>query len=261
MIEQVNSSVPLPSVPSFAVRLPGIVQLVVAKSLSVRLMPVNATSPVFRTVKRKRGFVPLARFGPVGAFASNHVSPPSTLTAFSREIAGFGRGVFVGVYVDVAGGGGDVGVRVAVGSGPAVLVRVFVAKTVLVLVLVEVFVRVAVLVRVGVRVGVAVFVLVDVNVCVGVAVVVIVLVREAVAVDEGVRVNVDKDVLVGLNVTVTEPVGVTVPVTVLVPITPTGITVAVPEGIAWGVRIESFQAGGVRISSLMGSTMTSCCFT
>lgn len=85
------------------------------------------------------------------------------------------------------------------------------------------------------------------NVHVGVAV----LVREAVVVFMGVLVEVKMGVTVGEMVDVVivlEAVVRTVGVFVSVPKTPMGMTVAAPVLIGWRVKIESLQAGGVRIS-------------
>jgi hypothetical protein len=91
-----------------------------------------------------------------------------------------------------------------------------------------------------------------------------VFVRDAVVVLVGVLVEVKTLVTVGDMVgVVTVPEGVveTVGVLVSVPNTPMGMTVAAPVFIGWRVKIESLQAGGVRISWLMGSTTTRRCFT
>jgi hypothetical protein len=91
-----------------------------------------------------------------------------------------------------------------------------------------------------------------------------VFVRDAVVVLVGVLVEVKTLVTVGDMVdvvTVPEGVAETVGVLVSVPNTPMGMTVAAPVFIGWRVKIESLQAGGVRISWLMGSTTTRRCFT
>jgi len=108
-------------------------------------------------------------------------------------------------------------------------------------------VGVLVFVSVGVRVGV------DVAVEVRVAVEVTELVREEVNVNVGEPVG-DTEV-VDDGDAVIEEVGVSVPKT------PMGMTVAAPVFMGWRVNIESLQAGGVRISWLMGSTTTKRCFT
>jgi hypothetical protein len=71
----------------------------------------------------------------------------------------------------------------------------------------------------------------------------------------GVMVGVTGMVAEGVCETVTVDSGVSVAKT------PIGTTVAVRPRSAKGVKIESFQAGGVRISWLMGSTTARRCFT
>lgn len=115
-----------------------------------------------------------------------------------------------------------------------------------------------------VRVNVAVLVEVKVRVGEAVNVRVAVLVREAVVVFVGVLVEVNTLVTVGVMVDVakvTEGVIEIVGVLISVPKTPMGMTVGAPVFIGWRVKIESLQAGGVRISWLMGSTTTRCCLT
>jgi len=91
-------------------------------------------------------------------------------------------------------------------------------------------------------------------------------VRVCVADEEGVIVadELTVGVIVGVAaVTVKDPVVVTEETGILVsvPKIPMGMTVAAPVLIGWRVKIESLQAGGVRISWLMGSTITRRCFT
>jgi hypothetical protein len=93
---------------------------------------------------------------------------------------------------------------------------------------------------------------------------VFVLVSVVVLVDVDEFVDVEAKVMVGKEVeAVTEVVDeeASVGVLVSVPKTPIGITIAVPGGTVCGVRIESFHAGGVRISLLTGSMIARCCLT
>ena len=89
-------------------------------------------------------------------------------------------------------------------------------------------------------------------------------VREGVIVFVGILVEVRTVVTVGDMtdiVIVAEAAVKAVGGLVLVLKTPMGMTVAVPVFMGWRVKIEFLQAGGVRISWLMGSTTTRRCFT
>lgn len=118
-------------------------------------------------------------------------------------------------------------------------------------------VRVIVFVEVDVRVFVEVSVTVEVDVRVGVPVL------DAVAVGEEDLVGDLEIVKVGSGVIAVadcKSVAVVVAVVVSVAKTPIGTTVGGPPNSDSGVKIDSFQAGGVRISCLIGSTTRSCCF-
>ena len=118
------------------------------------------------------------------------------------------------------------------------------------------------LVLVNVPVDVGVRVLVGVKVDVEVLVTVTVRVPVVVGVDD--LVAVPNNVKVGDGViAVTDCVAVKLAVAVDVSVAkiPMGTTVGGPPISARGVRIDSFQAGGVSISCLTGSTTSNCCFT